>query len=129
MLGELVLEALVALLQAVDLLLEVGAPLGLRRPRCRGLDRQLPLEDLARVGALQARIAPLAPLSVAWSYSAMMSALYFSLNRRLVGLGAGSSFPTPTSWTGATRDAVVIVIFYVFLTRPGGIVGYSRCLT
>ena len=63
------------------------------------------------------------------SYSSRMASLYSTLNRRRVGFAAGSSSGTPPSWARASRAAVSWSFVYVVLSRPGGMVGYSRCLT
>jgi hypothetical protein len=54
------------------------------------------------------------------SYSSKMESLYSALNRRLFGLGAGSSTDTAPLWTRSFKAAWL----YVFLSRPGVMVGY-----
>src|SRR6056297_2738992 len=56
------------------------------------------------------------------SYSATISALYSALNVRRVGFAAGSmsSSVTPPFWARPFKDAVVVVMVQVFLSRPVG---------
>ena len=58
-----------------------------------------------------------------------MASLYSVVNRRLAGFAAGSS--SHLAILGALDQGCIGHghLVYVFLTRPGGMVGYSRCLT
>ncbi len=52
-----------------------------------------------------------------------------AVNRRLTGFAAGSSSGTTPVWARAANGAGVVAMVCVFLSRPGAMVGYNRCLT
>ena len=73
---------------------------------------------------------PFEPGSLSRSYSSKMASLYSDVNRRLTGFAAGSPVSRPPPFRHARpRLRLSWSLVYVFLTRPGAMVGYCRCLT